>query len=138
MPARQQSVAHSIGAMCLIQSLVAGVKIRTSTGNFAGACGMNFSQGGYVHTRDTEGTATRLLDEAIETLRWCRQHLQERKASEELRQLESKLGYLSMALSWEADGEPAKADVALGVANGRSRRQQRIDQQVWEDMFWAH
>ena len=98
----------------------------------------NYSTGGFTEARDTEAIANKILDDALETLRWCRLHLAERKASEELRQLQGKLGYLALALSWESDGEMPRAYTALGVAQGRSRRQQRIDQQVWEDMFWAH
>ena len=98
----------------------------------------NFNIGTNVEPRDTETVANKILDDALETLRWCRLHMHERKASEELHQLQTKLGYLAMALSWEADGEAPRSFTALGVAQGRSRRQQRIDQQVWEDMFWAH
>ncbi len=93
---------------------------------------------GYQQARDVETVAGTVLDEAVETLRWCRQHMGERKASEELHTLQTRLGYLSLALSWEMDGETQRADSALGVANGRSRRQQALDRQVWEDMFWAH
>ena len=100
---------------------------------------MNWNIGtGYQQARDVEAVAGSVLDEAIETLRWCRQHMGERKASEELHTLQTKLGYLSLALSWEMDGETQRADSALGIANGRSRRQQALDRQVWEDMFWAH
>ncbi|HLF78389.1 MAG TPA: hypothetical protein VJB57_12980 [Dehalococcoidia bacterium] len=94
--------------------------------------------GGYQQARDVEAVAGGVLDEAIETLRWSRQHMQERKAVEELRNLQNRLGYLALALAWEMDGETQRADAALGVANGRSRRQQALDRQVWEDMFWAH
>jgi hypothetical protein len=100
---------------------------------------MNWNVGtGYQQARDVEAVANGVLDEAIETLRWSRQHVQERKAVEELRGLQTKLGYLALALAWEMDGETQRADAALGVANGRSRRQQALDRQVWEDMFWAH
>jgi cob(I)alamin adenosyltransferase len=100
---------------------------------------MNWNIGtGYQQARDVQAVADGVLDEAIETLRWCRQHMGERKASEELHTLQTRLGYLSLALSWEMDGETQRADSALGVANGRSRRQQALDRQVWEDMFWAH
>jgi hypothetical protein len=99
---------------------------------------MNFHPGVYQGERDVESDVNKLLDEALETLRWCRQHMHDRKASEQLRELETKLGYLGLALTWEMDGEQHKADAALGVARGRSRRQQAIDAQLWEDMFWAH
>jgi hypothetical protein len=99
---------------------------------------MNWNLGGYQQARDLQAGADAVLDQAIESLRWCRQHLGERKAGEDLRALHPKLGYLALALSWEMDGETERADAALGVANGRSRRQQALDRQVWEDMFWAH
>ena len=94
--------------------------------------------GGSPKARDVETVANGVLDEAIETLRWSRQHVQERKAAEELRRLQTKLGYLALAIAWEMDGETLKADAALGVANGRSRRQQAVDLQIREDMFWIH
>ncbi len=88
--------------------------------------------------KDLEAGVTKVLDEALETLRWCRQHLGERGVGESLRQLETSLGYLAQALSWHMDGETEKGDLALGVAQGRSRRQQLIEQRLWEEGWWSH
>ena len=74
-----------------------------------------------------EPEITKGIDEALETLRWCRHHLQEHKASETLRLLQVRLGYLALALSWETDGEVAKAEAALALARGRTRREGVFD-----------
>jgi len=89
-------------------------------------------------SRNLEAEVTKVLDEALETLRWCRAHLGERGVGESLRQLELRLGYLAQALAWHTDGEVEKGDAALGVAQGRSRRQQLIDQRLWEEGWWSH
>ena len=88
--------------------------------------------------RDLEAEVTKVLDEALETLRWCRQHLGERGVGESLRELETRLGYLAQALTWHADGDVAKGAAALGVAQGRSRREQLIEQRLWEEGWWSH
>ncbi len=88
--------------------------------------------------RDIEAEVTKVLDESIEKLRWARLHLQERNIGAELRELENRLGYLAQALTWEADGEAFKADIALHLAEGRSRREQEAMRQAWEDMWWSH
>jgi hypothetical protein len=90
------------------------------------------------HRPSLEAEVTKVLDEALETLRWCRLHPEERSVGERLRELETKLGYLAQALSWQADGEIEKSAIALGVAQGRSRRQQLIDQRLWEEGWWSH
>ena len=68
-----------------------------------------------------EADVNKVLDDALEQLRWCQQHAGDRKAGETLRELEAKLGYLAQALSWEMDGESKKARRALGMALGRRR-----------------
>jgi hypothetical protein len=90
------------------------------------------------NTRDTEADVTKVLDEALEKLRWARAHVQEQKAPIEMRDLATRLGYLAQALTWEMDGQPAKADMALSLAQGVSRRQQEAMRQAWEDMWWSH
>jgi hypothetical protein len=53
------------------------------------------------------------LDDAIETLRWCKKHLHERRASDALRLAQMNLAYLALALDWEMEGEMDKASSAL-------------------------
>ena len=89
-------------------------------------------------TRDVETEITKVLDDALEKLRWARQHIQEQKAAVELRDLETRLGYLAQALTWEMDGQASKSDMALSLAQGVSRRQQEAMRQAWEDMWWSH
>jgi len=90
------------------------------------------------NTRDTEADVIKVLDDALEKLRWARQHVQEQKAPIEMRDLATRVGYLAQALTWEMDGQPAKADMALSLAQGVSRRQQEAMRQAWEDMWWSH
>ena len=59
---------------------------------------------GGSNARDLEGEIAKVMDDALETLRWARLHYHEPKASETLRELEAKLGYLAQAMSWQADG----------------------------------
>jgi hypothetical protein len=91
-----------------------------------------------ANSRDIEADVNKVLDDAVEKLRWARQHLQERNVGAELRELEAKLGYLAQALTWENDGEAFKADIAINLAQGRSRREQEAMRQAWEDMWWSH
>ena len=55
-----------------------------------------------------------------------------------MRDLATRIGYLAQALTWEMDGQVAKADMALSLAQGVSRRQQEAMRQAWEDMWWSH
>jgi hypothetical protein len=68
-----------------------------------------------------ETDVNKVIDGALEKLRWCREHMHERGAAEALRELEARLGYLAQALTWELDGD-ARAAMALNLALGRSRR----------------
>ena len=70
---------------------------------------------------DLSKEASRLIDEAMEALRWCRQHLGERGASERLRRLEITLASLALSLDYEMDGQNAKAVQALRRADGRQQ-----------------
>ena len=90
------------------------------------------------NTRDVESEVTKVLDEALEKLRWARLHVQEQKAPIEMRDLATRIGYLAQALTWEMDGQVTKADIALNLAQGVSRRQQEAMRQAWEDMWWSH
>jgi hypothetical protein len=89
-------------------------------------------------TRGTEEEMNKVLDEAIETLRWARLHYYEPKAPETLRDLEAKLAYLALAMSWQNDGDEVEASQALGLAEGRSLREQDSLRRMWEEMWWSH
>jgi hypothetical protein len=88
--------------------------------------------------RDLDAEHTKVLDEALETLRWARQHLREPGASEALRELQGKVGYLAQSISWRSDGSESEAEVALGVAQGQSFKDQERVRQMWEELFWSH
>jgi hypothetical protein len=87
---------------------------------------------------DTEAEFVRVMDDALETLRWARLHYHEPRASETLRELEARLGYLAQAMIWQAEGAAAEANQALGLAQGRSLREQDSIRQMWEEMWWSH
>ena len=70
-------------------------------------------------TEGVTGQVAQLLDETIESVRWCRQHLQEPGVSGELRELQIKLAALALALDYEMDGATEKAEYALGHADRR-------------------
>jgi hypothetical protein len=53
------------------------------------------------------------LDDAADSLRWCKRHLHERNASDTLRLVQLNLAYLSLALDWQMEGELDKAESAL-------------------------
>jgi hypothetical protein len=93
-------------------------------------------------SRSMETDVNQVLDDALEKLRWCREHLQDRNASETLRQLEAKLGYLAQALTWDMDGEGQRARVALSLALGGPRRQSMFvdphDPSSWDQDWWLH
>ncbi len=63
--------------------------------------------------RQVTAGISRGLDDTIEALRWCKNHLHERRASEALRLAGSNLSYLSLALDWQMEGEVDKAESAL-------------------------
>jgi hypothetical protein len=90
------------------------------------------------NTRNLESEIVKVMDDALETLRWTRLHYHEPRASETLRELEAKLGYLAQAMSWQEDGAEAEANQALGLAQGRSLREQDSIRQMWEEMWWSH
>jgi hypothetical protein len=90
------------------------------------------------NTRGLEADFAGVLDEALETLRWARIHYHEPRASEKLRELEAKLGYLAQAMTWHGEGQETEANQALGLAQGRSLREQDAIRQMWEEMWWSH
>jgi hypothetical protein len=89
-------------------------------------------------SRNLEAEIGKVMDDALETLRWTRLHYHEPHASETLRELEAKLGYLAQAMTWQSEGEDAQAEQALGLAQGRSLREQDAVRRMWEEMWWSH
>lgn len=88
-----------------------------------------------------EADVNRVLDEALEKLRYCREHVLDRNASETLRQLEARLGYLAQALTWDMDGDSRRARAALNLALGRPRRPAFVDPhdpRSWDADWWMH
>lgn len=61
----------------------------------------------------------RYIDEGINTMKWCRDHLEQRRAVERLRELEITLSALSLALDQEMNGETAEAHETLKKADWR-------------------
>lgn len=85
---------------------------------------------------DMAAEATKVLDAALEKLRWCRDHMHERGVSEELRQLETRLGYLAQALGWEMDGEIRNSHAALRLAKGLTREPTYAELYPYEYDWW--
>ena len=89
-------------------------------------------------TRDIESDYVKVLDDMLETLRWVRQHPHDPKSSEMLRQMQGKVGYLAQSIEWRGDGNSSQAESALGVAQGKSFKDQTSIRQMWEEMWWSH
>ena len=89
-------------------------------------------------SKSMQEDVNKVFEEAIESLRWARLHYHEPKASETLRELEAKLGYLAQAIVWQEDGQTENAHQALGLAQGRSLREQDAIRRMWEEMWWSH
>ena len=85
-----------------------------------------------------EAEIAKVLDDALETLRNARSRVEDRGTSEALRDLETRLGYLAQALSWEMDGESEKAATALRIAQGISRREQDAMERILYEQWWSH
>lgn len=66
---------------------------------------------GLLQHVDTE--VGRGIDDAVETLKWCKRHRHERKAADTLRLLQVNVGYLALALDWEMEGDIPKVRAAL-------------------------
>jgi hypothetical protein len=90
------------------------------------------------NARSSESDALRIIDESLERLRWCRQHYQEHGTSQTMREIEATLGYLAQALIWQDEGDKDRAAQAMGLAQGRSLREQNAIRQMWEEMWWSH
>lgn len=80
----------------------------------------------------------KVMDDALEALRWARTHYHEPHAAQELHSLGAKLGYLAEAMQSRDEGDEARAQQALGLAQGRSLREQDSIRRMWEEMWWSH
>jgi hypothetical protein len=61
----------------------------------------------------------RLLDQGIETLRWCRQHAGQRGVAEKLQIHVMSMTAVGLALTYDADGRPQQALDALEYGDWR-------------------
>ena len=62
----------------------------------------------YVDTEVGRG-----MEDALDTLKWCKRHRNERKTADTLRLLQANLGYLALAMDWEMEGDVEKVRWAL-------------------------
>lgn len=66
--------------------------------------------------RDAEQLSSEIgkgIDDAAAAVRWCKQHMQERRTAETLRLAHLNLAYVAMALEWQMEGEMDKAFSAI-------------------------
>ena len=89
-------------------------------------------------TKGIEEDWGKVLDDALETLRWARLHYYEPRASQTLHDLGAKLGYLAEAMLAHDERNESRAQQALGLAQGRSLREQDAIRRMWEEMWWSH
>ena len=76
------------------------------------------------------------IDSAIETLRWCREHLQERGVTLRLRELAQTLAGVTLALDYEMDGQRDKAELALGHSDWRVHPKHQPFSNPTFDVHW--
>ena len=67
--------------------------------------------------------AGRLLEEAGESLRWCKEHSGDRAAVVLLRRLEISIAAIALAFDYQMEGEPGRAAGALERADWTRRSQ---------------
>jgi hypothetical protein len=89
-------------------------------------------------TKGIEEDYAKVLDDAIESLRWARLHYHEPLTTQALHALGAKLGYLAEAMLSRDEGDEGRAQQALGLAQGRSLREQDSIRRMWEEMWWSH
>ena len=63
-----------------------------------------------------------VLDETIETVRWCRIHITDPDISQRLREMQVVLAALGLALDYGLDNATEKAEYAIGHADPRLSR----------------
>jgi hypothetical protein len=76
--------------------------------------------------------AGKTIDEAIEGLRWCRMHMQDRGVTLKLRELEHTLAALALAMDFEMDGDAKKAKIALELSSWKPKPAQSIDDWTYQ------
>ena len=59
------------------------------------------------------GDIAKGIEDAAETLRWCKSHLQDRRAADALRLVELNLSFIAQAIDWQMEGETLKAEQAV-------------------------
>ncbi|HLF71547.1 MAG TPA: hypothetical protein VI759_05285 [Dehalococcoidia bacterium] len=91
-----------------------------------------------MNEQTRQADIAKVVDDALETLRGARGRVEERGTSQTLRELETRLGYLAQSLSWDMDGEPAKAAIALRLAQGLSKIDERTLEEYWASVWWSH
>jgi hypothetical protein len=89
-------------------------------------------------TKGVEEDYVKVLDDAIESLRWARLHYHEPLTSGTLHTLGAKLGYLAEAMLSRDENDETRTQQALGLAQGRSLREQDSIRRMWEEMWWSH
>jgi hypothetical protein len=83
----------------------------------------------YNSSRDAEQLAIEIgkgIDDAAAALRWCKQHVQERRAAETLRLTQLNIGYIAMALDWQMEGELEKAFTAIDRIWWQPHREEEV------------
>ena len=75
--------------------------------------------------------AAQVIDEAIESVEWCRRHLEERSVSEKLRTLQVSLASLALAIEYEMEGERDQANQAIEHARWRFNLLRRAGLTEW-------
>jgi hypothetical protein len=80
----------------------------------------------------------KVLDDAIEALRYARLHYHEPLTKQSLHTVAAHLGYLAEAMISNDEGNQSRAQQALGLAQGRSLREQDSVRRMWEEMWWSH
>ncbi len=85
-----------------------------------------------------EDDYSKVIDDAIESLRYARLHYHEPLTKEALHTTGARLGYLAEAMISRDEGDDARSQQALGLAQGRSLREQDSIRRMWEEMWWSH
>jgi hypothetical protein len=74
-------------------------------------------QGGHHRPRITpeqiSAEIAKGIEDAAETLRWCKTHLQDRRAADALRLVELNLSFIAQAIDAQMEGETLKAEQAV-------------------------
>ncbi|HLF75918.1 MAG TPA: hypothetical protein VJB57_00365 [Dehalococcoidia bacterium] len=78
---------------------------------------MVYGSGGHHRPRITpeqvSADIAKGLEDAAEALRWCKAHLQDRRAADAMRLVELNISYIAQAIDWQMEGETQKAEEAV-------------------------